>query len=54
MGNEFMLVLVPDTVGNNYAAAYWAQIAGALNGATRFSHGRPVVCCVARQFTFCL
>ena len=54
LGNKFMLVLVPDAGGNNYAAACWARLAGALNGATRFSHGRCVVCCVVRQFTSCL
>ena len=45
---------VPDAGGNNYAAACWARLAGALDGATRFSHGRCVVCCVVRQFTSCL
>jgi hypothetical protein len=48
LGNEFILVLVPDAGGNNYAAACWAWLAGALDGSTRFSHGRRVVCCVVR------
>ena len=53
IGNNFTLILIPDHAGgNHYAAACWARLAGALDRAKRFSHGRRVVCCIVHRFSF--